>query len=67
MNDAIAQCLRAYREELADRGTGSLFDEELLGPFRVAQELHEFAYAASYLPSWQYVPDRSLAALLGAE
>jgi predicted trehalose synthase len=47
--------------------SGLQFDEELLGPLRVAQELHEFVYAASYLPGWRYVPDRSLAALLGTD
>jgi maltokinase len=67
VNDAVGQCLRAYREELADRGAGSLFDEEFLAPLRVAQELHEFVYSASYLPGWRYVPDRSLAALLGTD
>jgi len=67
IEDAARACLRAYREELADRGAVSLFDEELFGPFRVAQELHEFVYAASYLPGWRYVPDRSLAALLATD
>jgi maltokinase len=67
IDDATGGCLRSYRAELADRGASSLFDEELLGPFRVAQELHEFVYAASYLPGWRYVPDRAIAALLGTD
>jgi len=57
-------CLRAYRDEIAERGASHLFDEDLLRPFRVAQELHEFVYAARYLPGWRYVPDRALAAIL---
>jgi maltokinase len=67
IEDATEHCLRAYRDELAGRGAASLFDEELLRPLRVAQELHEFVYAAEYLPGWRYVPDRSLAAILDDE
>ena len=37
---------------------------DLLRPFRVAQELHEFVYAARFLPEWRYVPDAALPALL---
>jgi maltokinase len=62
--DASEQCLRSYRDELALRDASSLFDEELLRPLRVAQELHEFVYSATYLPRWRYVPDRALASLL---
>jgi maltokinase len=65
--DATEHCLRAYRDELASREAASLFDEEFLRPLRVAQELHEFVYAAEYLPGWRYVPDRSLAAILDDE
>jgi maltokinase len=57
-------CVRSYRDELAVRGAASLWDGELLRPLRVAQELHEFVYSATYLPGWRYVPDRALAALL---
>ena len=66
IEEATDRCLRAYRGELVARGAASLFDEELLRPLRVAQELHEFVYAAEYLPGWRYVPDRSLAAILDA-
>lgn len=52
------------RDELADHGASSLFDERLLRPLRVAQELHELVYAARYLPGWRYVPDHALPALL---
>jgi maltokinase len=39
-------------------------DEPLLMAMRVAQELHEFQYAATHLPRWMYVPDAALPALL---
>jgi maltokinase len=64
IRDAADVCLRSYRRELAAHGATSLFDEQLLRPLRVAQELHEFVYAARYLPGWRYVPDRALAAIL---
>jgi maltokinase len=64
IRDASDGCLRSYRDELARLDASSLFDEELLRPLRVAQELHEFLYAARYLPGWRSVPDRALAALL---
>ena len=53
----VAAALEAYRRlrPVAD---------ELLGAFRVAQELHEYCYAASHLPRWLYVPDAALPALL---
>ena len=40
--------LDAYRSGLGDRR--ALFDDRLLAPFEVAQEAHEFVYAARYLP-----------------
>jgi maltokinase len=64
IRDASDRCLRSYRGELTRLGFSSLFDEELLRPLRVAQELHEFLYAARYLASWRSVPDRAIAALL---
>jgi maltokinase len=66
IRDASDACLEAYRAELADHGASSLFDERLLRPLRVAQELHEFVYAAEFLPEWRYVPDAALPALLEA-
>jgi len=54
--------LDAYRRGLGDRR--ELFDERLLAPFEVAQEAHEFVYAARYLPRWLYVPDAVLPAVL---
>jgi maltokinase len=54
--------LEAYRTALGDRP--ELFDERLLAPFEVAQEAHEFVYAARYLPRWRYVPDGAMPAAL---
>jgi maltokinase len=64
IREASGACLESYRAELASLGASALFDERLVRPFRVAQELHEFVYAARYLPNWRDVPDRALAAIL---
>ena len=39
-------------------------DRDLLHALRVAQELHEYRYAATHLPRWMYVPAAALPALL---
>lgn len=39
-------------------------DRDLLHALRVAQELHEYLYAATHLPRWMYVPAAALPALL---
>lgn len=39
-------------------------DREVLHALRVAQELHEYLYAATHLPRWMYVPAAALPALL---
>ena len=62
--EARSSFLDAYTRQLADLGSGDLFDERLLRPFEVAQECHEFVYAARYLPTWRYVPDLALPSLL---
>jgi maltokinase len=67
IREASDACLEGYRGELAVLGASALFDERLVRPFRIAQELHESVYAVRYLPSWRYVPDRALAAILGAD
>jgi maltokinase len=54
--------LTAYRDALGDRS--EVFEERLLGAFAVAQEAHEFVYAARYLPRWRYVPDAAMPAVL---
>ena len=63
IDDSVARALDAYRAELAAAGLGSLLDERLLPALRVAQELHELAYAAAHLPHWVYVPDGALSAM----
>jgi predicted trehalose synthase len=50
---AIDACLAAYR-------ASHVLDGELLWPLRVAQELHEYVYAATRLPVWSYVPQAAL-------
>lgn len=54
---AIAATIDGYRE------LRPVVDEVMLG-LRVAQELHEYCYAAVHLPQWLYIPDGALAALL---
>ncbi len=39
-------------------------DADLLLAFRVAQELHEYAYSIQHLPHWRYVADAALPGLL---
>ncbi|HEY4610055.1 MAG TPA: hypothetical protein VIH06_12640, partial [Ilumatobacteraceae bacterium] len=39
-------------------------DDRLLVAFRVAQELHEYAYSIHHLPHWRYVADAALPSLL---
>ena len=39
-------------------------DRPVLRALRVAQELHEYHYAAAHLPRWMYVPDAAMPALL---
>jgi maltokinase len=41
-----------------------LVDERLLHPFAVAQEAHEFVYAAGFQPRWVDVPDAAFPAVL---
>ena len=53
---AIDAALCAYRSNRA-------VDLALLWSLRVAQELHEFAYASLRLPIWIYVPDAAMCAL----
>ena len=60
ITDARDAFLHAYRA-LAPI---ELFDERLLLPLEVAQECHEFVYAARYLPRWRYVPDLAMPNLL---
>lgn len=63
--DARARFLGAYRAGLG-HDAPELFDERLLFPLEVAQECHEFVYAARYIPRWRFVPEAALPALLEA-
>jgi maltokinase len=57
----VAAAIDAARGAYAERHP---VDDSLLTALRVAQELHEFQYAATHLPRWMYVPDAALPALL---
>src|SRR5262249_30135740 len=63
---ARAAFLGAYVARLEGLGASELFDDRLLRPFEVAQECHEYVYAARYLPTWRSVPDLAMPALLEA-
>lgn len=65
--DSVERALGAYRAELATASLGHLLDDSLLAALRVAQELHELAYAAAHLPHWVYVPVAALSALFPTE
>jgi len=56
--------LDAYWSELATHDRAPLFDGRLLRPFEVAQALHEYVYAARFLPRWLAVADGAMGALL---
>jgi len=56
--------LRAYEGELAQVDGSHLFDRNLLRPLEVAQECHEYVYAARFLPRWRYVPDLAMRRLV---
>ncbi len=66
--EAIERWIARSREDLLQAYLGSLdawrqrslYDPRLLFPLEVAQECHEFAYAARYLPSWVSVPDLAM-------
>lgn len=57
---SIAAAADAYR-------AARPLDDTLLFALRVAQELHEYAYAATRLPVWGYVPDHAMCALFPNE
>jgi maltokinase len=49
---------------LEEYSADHLVDDDRLLAFRVAQELHEYAYSIQHLPHWRYVADAALPALL---
>lgn len=55
----IAEALAAYEAQHS-------VDRQVLRALRVAQELHEYHYAAAHLPRWMYVPDAAMPALLAS-
>ena len=55
--------LEAYRAGLLERRVWADIDPDLLHAFEVDKELYEFAYAATYLPSWLYAPIGGMRAL----
>jgi len=55
--------LESYRAGLVERRVWVDFDPDLLHAFEVDKELYEFAYAATYLPSWLYAPTEGMSAL----
>lgn len=64
---SVEDLVDAYWAELAARGRADLFDGRLLRAFEVAQEAHEFVYAARFLPRWRYVPDLAMGAMFPPE
>jgi maltokinase len=63
IDESTGRALAAYRAELTAARLSHLLDDRLLTPMRIAQELHELAYAAAHLPHWVYVPDAALTTL----
>jgi maltokinase len=59
--------LHDYRDTLARMGSTDLFDDALLAPLRLHQEIREYLYAVRHLPHWVYVPDLALSDLLSHE
>lgn len=55
--------LEAYRAGLLARRVWLEIDPDLLHAFEVDKELYEFAYAATYLPTWLYAPTEGMRAL----
>ncbi len=63
IDELVGAALDTYRAELTTGSLDRLLDVTLLRPLRVAQELHELAYAAAHLPHWVYVPDAALTSM----
>ncbi len=59
--------LHDYRDTLARLRSTDLFDDALLAPLRLHQEIREYLYAVRHLPHWVYVPDLALSDLLSHE
>ncbi len=59
--------LEAYRDGLREARVWIDIDADLLRAFEVDKELYEFAYAATYLPTWLYAPTEGMRALIEGE
>jgi predicted trehalose synthase len=55
--------IEAYRTGLTEHRVAIDLDPDVLLAFEVDKELYEFAYAATYLPSWLYAPTEGMRAL----
>jgi predicted trehalose synthase len=55
--------IEAYRTGLAEHRVAVDLDPDVLHAFEVDKELYEFAYAATYLPSWLFAPTEGMRAL----
>ena len=59
--------LESYREGLAEARVWVDQDPDLLLAFEIDKELYEFAYAATYLPSWLWAPTEGMRGLFEAD
>lgn len=57
--------LEAYRAGMLEARVVPDLDPALLLAFEVDKELYEFAYAATYLPSWLWAPTEGMRSLFG--
>ncbi|MEP7113199.1 MAG: hypothetical protein ABI862_08035 [Ilumatobacteraceae bacterium] len=63
-DDVARFTLAATTSALDEYSAVHRVDAALLLAFRVAQELHEYAYSIHHLPHWRYVADAALPTLL---
>jgi maltose alpha-D-glucosyltransferase/alpha-amylase len=56
--------LDAYRAGLPERQVVPDIDPDLLRAFEIEKECNEFAYAATWLPSWLWAPTEGMLALM---
>ena len=59
--------LEAYQVGLRESRVWIEIDPALLRAFEIDKELYEFAYAATYLPSWLWAPTEGLRGLFEAD
>ena len=51
----------------AESGAPIVVDTDLLRAFEIDQEVHEYVYASTWMPSWLWAPDESMHALFGLD